>query len=570
MRHRRGRVAGLAAGLVVAVASTATVPPPAVASVDLGPFAGPVRFEAPDGVVLDTGDRRYAGTLEATVDADGGMTVVDELSTDAYLEGVAEVPVSWPDEALRAQVIAARTYAWWELRQGAWAEAGFDLCGTQACQVFAGRDVVEQDPTGRWAAAVAATSGEVLVDDRGDPLLARYSSSNGGRSIANVERFPDDGDLPHLQPVDDPFDEVSPWHRWQVRFPWDDLDAILARGQRLSAAVPVAEVGLEPIAGGPDEVVVTGRDGTEVAVGVDEFRFFVTRTAPDVAPDRYPPAGPDGDRLPTTLLSSQLTFTASDEGLVVDGRGFGHGVGMGQYGALGRARAGQDHRQILAAYYGGVTPVVADDLPTTLRVGVAQDAEELRVRLPSPVPVVVGDTVLTERGLGTWQVRPRADGTLQVVAPEGFGAPLVVAPTVAGVDRVSPTGVVRLGTVVNKPVELVVEVRDAAGQVLRTTSAGVVDAGRHEVDWSVAGDGGGSGVVADGQVEVALVGVDEQGERAGAPTTVTVTTTDTAAPTPGPTTAPAWESWRWPASVAAVVALAGGVLVVLRRRAGRR
>ncbi len=557
--------------LVAALATLLLGAAPAAAEVDLGVFSGPVRFTAPDGAVLDLGDRRYVGTVEASV-RPGGLTVVDELSLDAYLEGLAEVPLSWPEATLEAQVMAARTYAWWEIGQGAWTERGYDICATQACQVFAGRDVVEGPGGDRWRAAVAATSGRVLVDAAGEPLLARYSSSNGGRSQANVEVFPDDGDWPYLQPVDDPHDAVSPFHTWQVRFPREDMDAILARGETLSAAVPLADIRLVEVDGAEDLVEVRGRDGTVAAVTASQFRFFVASVAPEVDPDAYPPARTDGSgrRFPATLLSSQLTFTVTDDAVVVDGRGFGHGVGMSQYGALGKAQAGFSADEILAAYYGGIEPTSPAALPTTVRVGVAEDRDTVAVTPTAPTRVTVGDTELTERALGGWRVEVRPDRTLRLFAPDGYGAPLVVDPTVT--DRPEPWAaeVVTLSTVVNKFVELEVEVRDSTGAVVSRTPIGVVEPGRHTVDWSLDGPEG--GLLDPGTYEVTLIAIDEEGTRAGAPADVTVRSGTLAAAGTALGPAPATPT-RSPLSVGLGVVVAVGALLgalvasSLRRRA---
>lgn len=506
--------------VVALLCTVAMLPALPAAAVDLGVFSGPVRFEAPPGSTLDLGDRRYVGTIEARVGPDGGMTLVDELSLDAYLEGLAEVPVSWPEATLQAQVVAARTYAWYELQQGAWDDRGYGICATQACQVFAGRSVVEQDPTGRWAAAVAATSGQVLVDQDGAPLLARYSSSNGGQTQANVEIFPRDGDRPYLQSVPDPHDEVSPNHAWQVRFPRADLDAILARGETLAAAVPLADIRLVEVDGGEDLVEVTGRDGTVASVTASRFRFFVADNAPAVDADAYPPLRADGSRMPATLLSSQLSFEITDDEVVVDGRGFGHGVGMSQYGAYGKALAGFSADEILAAYYGGITPTTPDALPDQVRVGIVDGASDVTITPTAPTRVLVGDTELTARALGTWRIEVRPDRTLQVTAPEGYGAPLVVDPTTVDRPRPWAAEVVTLGTVVNKHVELEVEVRDADGELVSTTPAGIAEPGRQSVDWSLEGRDG--GLLAPGSYQVQLVAIDEGGERAGSPVEITV------------------------------------------------
>lgn len=566
-RGRRRRAAVLAATLAGLVASAG----PAAAAVDLGVFSGPVRFEAPAGTELDVGDRRYVGTLEARATPEG-MTLVDELSFDAYLEGLAEVPVSWHEQALRAQVVAARTYVWWELEQGVWQSRGYDVCATQACQVFSGRDVVEADPQGRWTAAVADTTGEVLLDPSGAPILARYSSTNGGSSRANEDVFPDDGSHPWLQAIDDPFDAVSPFHTWQVRFPRAVFDELVARGETLGPASPVADVELVPAPDDVDRVQVTGVDGTVRSVTAPEFRRYVTAVAPEVDPAAYPPARPDEPdrRMPATLLSSRLEFTVTDDEVVVDGRGFGHAVGMSQYGALGRAEAGQSYQQILAAYYGGIEPSTPDDVPAQVRVGLSEGTQELSLRPSGPVVVRVGDTVLTERGLGEWRVEARPDRTLRVVAPEGYGAPLVVDPTTAGRTSVWPAEVVTLETVVNKPVELQVVARDAAGDVVAQRGVGVADPGRHRVGWSLD-DADGAALPA-GSYDVALVAVDEQGTRAGAATAVevrqtsTTTTASLLASVPAPTPGPDRRGLVAGGTAGLVVGLAVGLLRGPRRR----
>lgn len=566
-RRRVRGAATVVAGLLVVLLPAL----PAAAAVDLGVFSGPVRFEAPEGTRLDLGERRYVGTLEARATADG-MTLVDELSFDAYLEGLAEVPVSWHEQALRAQVVAARTYVWWELDRDVWQSRGYDVCATQACQVFAGRDVVEADPRGRWTAAVADTSGEVLVAPDGGPILARYSSTNGGSSRANQDVFPDDGSFPWLQPVDDPFDAVSPFHTWQVRFPRAVFDELVARGETLGPASPVADVELVADPADVDRVRVTGVDGTVRSVTAPAFRRYVTAVAPDLDPEAYPPPRPDapGRRMPATLLSSRLAFSVTDDEVVVDGRGFGHAVGMSQYGALGRAQAGQSYEQILAAYYGGIEPTTPPDVPEQVRVGIAEGGRELALRPSGPVVVRVGDTVLTERGLGQWRVEARPDRTLRLVAPQGYGAPLVVDPTTASRTSVWPTEVVTLETVVNKPVELQVVARDVAGDVVVRRDVGVADPGRQRVGWSLD-DADGRALPA-GTYQVALVAVDEAGARAGGPVALDVraTSTTTTASLLGAATAPATGPDRRGPAVGAVAGLVLGVAVGLLRTSRRR
>jgi stage II sporulation protein D len=552
-------------------ASSAPVDVATPTPVDLGVFSGPVRFEAPDGTVLDLGERRYVGTLEAAVD-DRGLSLVDELSFDAYLEGLAEVPIAWHPEALRAQVVAARTYAWWEYSAGIWRDRGYDVCATQACQVFAGRDIMEVDREGRWRAAVADTSGAVLLDPDGAPILARYSSSNGGASLANHEVFPSDGEYPWLQPVLDGYDAVSPFHGWRVVFPRDVFDRLVAAGATLGPASPVADVRLVEVEDAEDLVEVTGEDGVVRSVTTSAFRRFVSAVAPDLDPAAYPPPRPDapGSRQPTTLLSGQLAFTVTDDDVVIDGRGFGHAVGMSQYGALGRAQAGIDHPAILAHYYGGIEPTIAPDLPASLRVGLADGAQEVVVRPDGPVTVRVGGTLVTDRGLGTWRVEALPDRTLRLVAPAGYGAPLVVDRTVVVEGPVATGAAVLLETVVNKSVQLTaVAVGDDGAEVARE-ALGVVEAGRRTVAWTPLTAAGEPLPV--GGYDVTLVATDEAGATAGSPAPLEIVVAD---PVPGVAELPVTPAdgtgspWSLVGMLVAAAALALVTLAGLRRTRSR-
>lgn len=489
--------------------------------VDLGAYAGPVRLEAPAGIVVEveSGTRtwRLAENVEMAVRGDH-LVIVNDVSMDTYLEGLAEVPVRWPSEALKAQVVAARTYAWRSIQRGVW--EGYDICATVACQVFHGREVVESAGGERWAEAVAATSGEVLTFD-GEPILARYFSTSGGHTRPNEEVFPSDGAYPYLVGIEDPEDEVSPLHEWQIRFTRDEMDAILRQGQQLSAAAPAVDLVVVPAGGGrPDRVRVTGEDGTEVTVNAATFRGFVSRLAPETFPDRFPTRLANGRRMPETLPSSRMTFTVTDDEVVIDGRGYGHGVGMSQYGAYGRALDGATYDEILAAYYNGLEPVEHADVPERLRVGLTEEATEVSLRADGPVRVLAGGETITARGLGSWRVEVGPDRTLRLAAPPGYGAPLVVADTTAAHEQPSEVHTVQLETVVNKPSELTLAVHDGGGDERARIDLGVVEPGRHDVTWHL--DDADGAPLAPGAYEVALRATDETGEEVGAATALTI------------------------------------------------
>jgi stage II sporulation protein D len=371
----RSRAAVVAAAALSAVLFVPHTPSAASEGVHIGTYGDRIRVEATSGTTIEIqrpdGSRthRLAEDVEL-IHTRAGLVLVNDVSMLTYVEGIAEVPVSWPIEALKAQAVAARTYAWRAIEAGTYTH--YDICATVACQVFRGRDVVSVPGGERWAQAVAETDGEALLYE-GQPILARYFSTSGGHTRSNEEVFPSSGPRPYLRGVPDPEDVVSPLHTWQVTFSRDEMNAILAEGQRLQAAVPIARVDILPAGGGhPDRVRVVNVSGGSVIMNASTFRGHVARVAPDLFPERFPVHYPGSDRrMPETLPSSRFQITVTDTEVVVDGRGYGHGVGMSQYGAMGKADAGMSYDDILASYYQGIRPTEAP-VPADVRVGLEE------------------------------------------------------------------------------------------------------------------------------------------------------------------------------------------------------
>ncbi len=506
-------LAALAAGLV------AIAPGPDLAHAEEPDLeiSGTLRVEVGEGQRLEVdGARHYLDALEFPPDRD---VLINDVTIEDYVAGVAEMPASWPLEALKAQAVAARTYAWYVQRTGRY--DGFDICATVSCQVFRGAEVVDHDNNGaRWQQAVDDTAGEVLVDDEGEPVLARYFSTSGGRTFANEEVFPSSGPQDHLVGIDDPYDEVSPYHRWEVRFPREDFDTLAARGERLSAAVPIAELERLGDVDDPSATIrVTGEDGTEVEVGAGDLRDFLSRMAPDSFPDRYPPLRSDGlGALPSTIPTARYDIGFEDDEVVILGRGWGHGVGLGQYGARGRADDGDDYLDILTAYYDGLQPTTTEDLPERLRVGISSEPP-VTVRPDGPMRLLADGDVVEERALGTWELSP-GDGGWVLTPPAGHGRDLEVGTTtqVDGLQQASDAVTVEVE--VNKPVELLLEVTDDQGATVLERDLGVVDAGRHTAVWRLDDQQG--SLANPGTYRIGLYGQDHAGDHDGAPTELTL------------------------------------------------
>ena len=553
-------LAVLAAVLALLAVLAVGTDPPAAAEPDAAILVdGPVRVVGGEDVLIGVDGVRYHDTIELAVDGQ----VINELDMERYVAGVAEMPSRWPLEALKAQAVAARTYAWWSAEHGA--HAGFDLCATTACQVFRGAEVV-LDGGQRWEEAVAATAGEVLVDPEGGPILARYFSTSGGRTYANEEVFPATGARAYLVAIDDPYDAVSPYHRWRVRFTREEFDEILSRGERLVATVPVAEV---ERTGDVDDVTarfrVTGRDGSVVEVGAVELRDFLSLVAPDRFPDRFPTRRADGLRpLPSTVPSSRFTVEVRDDEVVLEGRGWGHGVGMGQYGARGRAEDGADHRDILAAYYGGLQPTRPAELPDRLRVGLGQ-REELTLAADDVVAILDAQgQVAVEPALGPWSAS-RTSGGWRLTPPADHDRELEVGPTRSVPSLTRDGETITVEAEVNKHVVLRLEVVDEAGLPVATRHLGVAEPGLHAATWRLTDDDGDP--VPAGTYRLVLTGQDGAGRSAGTPTEVAVEQSARPADGSGPNLPGDLSSGTilLPVAALGLLVLASLLLVIVRR-----
>lgn len=170
---------------------------------------GPLTLRTPDGPVA------YRGALRSTTHRDERITVND-LPMEQYLRGVvpAEMQAGWPQHALRAQAVAARSYAGFE--REAWAFRPYEICDTAACQAYGGADV-ESRATNK---AVRRTARTVLTYD-GETAYAQYSASNGGHTV--------EGPLfasNYLTARPDPWEGESPdYYDWRVTVPVTEIEA---------------------------------------------------------------------------------------------------------------------------------------------------------------------------------------------------------------------------------------------------------------------------------------------------------------------------------------------------------
>lgn len=238
-----------------------------------GVWRGPLQLNRAGKVLklLDaTGVRSYRGSLRAVRWAAGDVDVVNVVPIDTYLAGVvpAEMPASWPTEALKAQAVAARTYAAAYAARSRAAGRAWDICDTTACQVYSGVGHEHRAAT----RAVAATRGQIRTWD-GRPINAEFSASNGGYTSA--------GPLPYQRAKPDPWDAAAsnPYRRWSTTVLSSRLSGLWPAVGRGAVAVVAATDQAGPGEGRATRVRVTGAHGSVlVDAGTFQYRLGLRST----------------------------------------------------------------------------------------------------------------------------------------------------------------------------------------------------------------------------------------------------------------------------------------------------
>ena len=395
--------------------------------------ASQIVFEPAPGVLMEIDDRLHAGSMTVTAHS-GGLALVEETTVDDYLLGIREVPFSWPSEALAAQVVAARTYLAWTLERGRASNGrtfDYDICATTACQVYSGVGGLQGQDGRRWIHAVERTSGEVLMS--GDaPVQALYSSTSDGRTRNVEDVFPGASPDPNLRAVESP-GETSPFVNWEFTLTHRQATAMFSHAGLVDGALLDITTRKTADGDGPWTIVVRSSGGDAV-VDTWTLRSRLNRAAADLFPDLFPVLRPESEhRYPQTIMSPNYAIESElfparpadgPPGLEtryrVQGGGWGHLVGMSQYGAEAMASAGAGYADILAHFYGGARPTAAAVVPETIRVGLGTEHRQFEIRPNGPVRVVVDSEEVTAGELGTWTVTWE-DGAAIVDPPAGLG-----------------------------------------------------------------------------------------------------------------------------------------------------
>ena len=267
----------------------------------------------------------------------GKIQVVNVLKMNEYLYGVLpyEIMSGWPIEALKAQAVAARTYAYYHIMKNN--STYYDLDASTNFQVYRGM-VSETDTTNK---AVDSTSGIIMVYNS-IPILAYFHSTCGGRTAD--DRFVWKGeDLPYLTSVNCSYCKNSPVYSWQVNISLDEIyEALLKKYKTV----------------GQIQAITLGREDNRVSnIKIEHANGIIRMT------------GNDFRMMFEAKKIKSLYFEAKQtrNGLILNGHGWGHGVGMCQWGAKEMAEQGKNFYDILRFYYRGISVVSINTIPQKYR-----------------------------------------------------------------------------------------------------------------------------------------------------------------------------------------------------------
>jgi len=289
-----------------------------------GPYTSPLRLKQ-DGI-FHINDRAYRGSL-IVHNVNGILTLVNELNLEDYLYGVVpgEVPVNWSKEVIKAQAVVARTFALHQIYNSK-KKGIYDLDSTTSSQMYEGFSL-EKEHVNRL---VDETRGQVLIY-KNKLAQTYYHSTCGGQT--EDPAFVWGKSLPYLKNVSCPYCKDTPHYEWtKVMTPMELQNALIAKGKDIKVTGIRANqynssrrVAL---------LTVKGKKGNSLSIKGSRFREIL------------------GYR---NLKSLRFTIETRNNQFYFHGKGWGHGVGLCQWGAKGMSDKGINFKRILAFYYRGTS-----------------------------------------------------------------------------------------------------------------------------------------------------------------------------------------------------------------------
>ncbi len=318
----------------------------------------PLTLTPADNGTVFIGAAEYRGSARF-LRTDAGLTVINYVDIEDYLKGVVpgEMPSSWPEEALKAQAVCARNYAISNWNK--FSKYGFNLDDTTQSQVYSG--VKAETP--QTNKAVEETQG-IYLKYNDQYANTFFFSSSGGHTESSEYAW--GGKYPYLVGVEDPYDTSR---EWTVPYTPDEIEEKLAGiGVNIGDVTDLQVIETSP-SGRIIDLKIVGTDGDyhlklEKSRSLFNLRsnlFTITKKGSE--PEPIPVVTSKGleERSISQPVLTATGLIPVDVGTpteyIMTGTGFGHGVGMSQYGAKGMAEEGYNYEQILKHYFTGTSLV---------------------------------------------------------------------------------------------------------------------------------------------------------------------------------------------------------------------
>jgi stage II sporulation protein D len=272
-------------------------------------------------IIID--ERAFRGDVTFIRTSDNHITVVNNINVEDYIKGVLyhEVSHLWPMEALKAQAVAARTYALYSINP---VGKPYDVTNDIYSQVYGGRDSERY----RTDLAVDNTKGQVLTYN--NKIIPAYFHATCGGMTEDAQELWKLPDIPPLRGVPCGFCQSSPHLHWKKNFRLKNIqDNLNLHGYKVGSIKDISIVDRDR-SERIEDLKITEKDGTELIIKGKDFRDIMG---------------------PNVLMSNNYEITMRGYYVDIVGKGWGHGVGMCQWGALGMAKQQFNYRQILAYYY---------------------------------------------------------------------------------------------------------------------------------------------------------------------------------------------------------------------------
>lgn len=307
----------------------------------------------------------YQGSLEIRNTSDG-LLLINELPLETYLESVvpSEMPSSYESEALKAQAVCARTYACKQIQEARLEEYGADVDDSVRFQVYG--NISSQESTTK---AVMETAGQVLCQ-RGELIQAYYFSTSSGATSTD-EIWGAEEAASYLKAVPCQFDQNEPWSSWNVTIPWDTLlqravnkmpemeasaadstnfDSTVSLQQEGSTALKALEIFRKNQSNAVTGLRVITEEGSFDLTEEYAIREFLSPIGCTVT-EKDGTEVQGGSLLPSAYFTMEVNPGVS---VLIQGRGYGHGVGMSQNAANQMAAQGYRYPEILNYFFNDV------------------------------------------------------------------------------------------------------------------------------------------------------------------------------------------------------------------------